>query len=55
MNRKFVCCICGKEVDEYGNNPFPVKDTGKCCNKCNIEKVIPMRISLLISKEEEER
>ena len=25
---KKVCCICGKEYEGYGYNPFPVKDGG---------------------------
>lgn len=51
MDKKFTCCICGKEVIEYGNNPYPIKEEGRCCSKCNFEKVLPMRISLLIFKE----
>lgn len=30
------CCICGKEFFGYGNNPWPLKPNGKCCDKCNI-------------------
>jgi hypothetical protein len=40
---KFVCCICGRKTQGYGNNPWPIKDHGKCCNECN-EKVIKARI-----------
>lgn len=43
--QKFICCICGKESSGYGNNPFPVSKTGRCCDKCNIEVVIPKRLS----------
>ena len=25
---KKVCCICGKEYEGYGYNPFPVKEVG---------------------------
>lgn len=42
--KKFKCCICGETVTEWGNNPWPIKDHGKCCNRCNNEKVIPTRI-----------
>lgn len=38
------CCICGKPLEGHGNNPYPLKKTGRCCDKCNIEKVIPARI-----------
>lgn len=29
------CCICKKEIKGYGNNPFPLKNKGRCCNDCN--------------------
>ena len=39
------CVICGDTCEcEYGNNPAPVKDEGKCCNKCNANVVIPARM-----------
>lgn len=42
-----VCCICGKKLEEYGNNPAPVKDDGLCCDKCNLEIVIPARMDMM--------
>lgn len=40
----FTCCICGKRIkNEWGHNPWPIKDEGECCSKCN-EKVIAYRI-----------
>lgn len=41
-----VCCLCGKTLTGYGNNPWPLKDAGKCCDKCNFELVIPRRIAM---------
>jgi hypothetical protein len=39
------CCICGKEIEGHGNNPFPV--AGKqCCDECNIKVVLPYRLFL---------
>lgn len=38
------CCICGKEFAGYGNNAEPVKH-GRCCDDCNINTVIPARLS----------
>ena len=38
------CCICGKEIPGFGNNPWPVKREGSCCDECNWEFVIPMRL-----------
>lgn len=41
------CCICGEPLNGHGNNPAPVKDEGKCCDKCNNEVVIPARLNTL--------
>ena len=48
MKRSFICCICKKKSYGYGNNPTPVKLTGRCCDECNLSKVLPSRISNLI-------
>ena len=40
------CCICGKKFDGWGNNPYPAREKGECCDKCNWEIVIPMRMLL---------
>ena len=37
------CCICGKEIEGYGNNAEPVRD-GRCCDSCNWDVVLPARI-----------
>ena len=39
---KKVCCICGKEYEGYGYNPFPVKEEGCCCQSCNYSVVRPV-------------
>lgn len=48
------CCLCGKELDEYGNNPDPIpfdedwftkKRYYKCCDDCNFNKVMPVRMT----------
>lgn len=41
------CCICGKFFIGWGNNPWPVKDDGVCCDGCNMMYVVPKRIELL--------
>tara|TARA_R100000808_G_C2127337_1_gene137322 strand:+ start:538 stop:732 length:195 start_codon:yes stop_codon:yes gene_type:complete len=46
MNMK-NCAICKREFLEFGNNPWPIKKKGRCCDKCNISKVIPARLLLL--------
>lgn len=42
----YKCSICGKEFDDWGNNPYPVTKgvDDRCCDKCNDEFVIPARI-----------
>ena len=53
---EFTCCICGKTItDEYGNNPWPVKEEGICCNYCNMTEVIPIRFQLLREHDNKER
>lgn len=39
------CCICGSDIEGYGNNPAPV--AGKCCcDKCNNNVIVPYRLFL---------
>ena len=50
-----MCCLCDKKIknDKYGHNPEPcpltarAKENGRdrCCNQCNMNKVIPMRMA----------
>jgi len=50
---KFICCLCGIEVEGYGNDPrpLPMKDENdECCDECNLAKVVPARINLVILK-----
>lgn len=44
------CCICGIEINYYGNNPAPIKTKGVCCDRCNQIFVIPARIKMLKDK-----
>ena len=43
-----VCVICRLPYEGFGNNPEPVKQyaEGRCCDKCNLRKVIPARMAL---------
>ncbi len=36
------CCICGKEISGYGNNPWPLdkSDGARCCDECNAKVII---------------
>lgn len=47
------CSICGKNYEGYGNNVQPVND-GRCCDKCNLETVIPRRITESMMLKEEQ-
>lgn len=44
-----TCCICGKEFEGWGNNPYPVvkDEDARCCDDCNAMYVIPARIEAL--------
>lgn len=48
------CCICGREFKGWGNNPWPVKKDGECCDMCNFQYVLPERIRLLDARERNE-
>ncbi|MEM5866291.1 MAG: hypothetical protein QXG39_00025 [Candidatus Aenigmatarchaeota archaeon] len=43
------CVICGREFDGYGNNPYPIKKKGRCCNGCN-KLVIMARLRMIKGK-----
>ena len=47
------CCICGKEISGYGNNPYPLdkREGVRCCDGCN-NKVIVARVYQSMSKKE---
>ena len=46
-NKEIICCLCNKKFTGYGNNPLPLYNKeGRCCNFCNITKVIPARLIL---------
>ena len=51
------CCLCGKEIEkkyspdgklvwDQGNNAQPLKN-GRCCDKCDMTKVIPTRLRMI--------
>lgn len=46
VNNTQICSICGKEYEGYGNNAEPIND-GRCCDECNLSKVIPARLGLM--------
>ena len=42
------CCICGRQFSGDGNNPAPVEHANDdvCCDACNTDVVIPLRLFL---------
>lgn len=42
-NKENICSICGKKYEGFGNNAQPI-NKGRCCNDCNRDFVIPMRV-----------
>lgn len=45
------CCLCGENIKPVGtwtqgNNARPLKD-GRCCDDCNMNKVIPARLGMM--------
>jgi hypothetical protein len=40
------CCLCGGHYDGYGNDSAPL-GSGKCCDECNTNKVIPAQLKQL--------
>lgn len=50
--RRYTCCICHKDFEGWGNNPWPVVNDydAECCDECNWEKVVPARLKLMNNK-----
>jgi len=55
---KKICCICGKDFEGYGNNPWPIEpkhtssntsDSSQCCNKCNCTVVLKARLRRMMN------
>lgn len=48
---KYVCCLCGKTFEGFGNNPWPLAkgEDDRCCDECN-NKVIIARLANLGGK-----
>lgn len=47
---KKICCICGKELKEYGYDPYPftspLNEQGEaqyCCDICNEQLIVAER------------
>lgn len=49
LSGNITCCICGKPILGKPNNAYPLGNINGevCCDKCNIEKVLPERVRLM--------
>lgn len=52
-DQEYDCVLCGEHFIGWGNDPWPVEEDGRCCDKCNMEKVLPARINLMKSHKNE--
>lgn len=43
MSKEIKCCLCGETITLKKSNSAEPLMHGKCCNDCNILKVIPAR------------
>ena len=43
-----TCCLCKGDFLGHGNNPSPIiyNEKERCCDTCNITKVLPIRLML---------
>jgi len=47
--RSNICCFCGCKIRGYGNSCWPLRksEDARCCDACNLDKVIPARLAEL--------
>ena len=43
MTDRETCSICLKPYEGFGNNAYPVNE-GRCCDECNRNVVLPVRM-----------
>lgn len=44
------CCMCNQPIrGKEEHNARPIKE-GRCCSRCNYQKVVPFRIKELMNK-----
>lgn len=48
-----ICSICHGKYDGFGNNAEPI-NSGRCCDECNEQVVVPIRILRAMRKDFEE-
>ncbi len=43
----YVCCLCHKKFEGYGNNPAPLADHGWCCDECNKDVIVARMVEAM--------
>lgn len=55
IGKILLCCLCNCICEnEFGNNAYPLNENDRCCDKCNLSKVLPARLHMF-KKEGEEK
>ncbi len=50
------CVLCRSQLAETEkNNPQPLRKKGKCCDLCNLTRVLPVRTGLISIKDMNKR
>lgn len=45
-----ICVLCGKEIEGYGNDPWPLSMEGRCCDACNGNVILARLANLAASR-----
>lgn len=55
--KKVVCCFCGIEITDYGNDPWPShpSEDAVCCDPCNWDIVLPRRLAMIYGEPDDEQ
>lgn len=46
LEEEKTCVLCLGKFTGWGNNPAPLEHDGECCDECNSQHVIPVRIMM---------
>ncbi len=47
MKKEKICSICKNTYTGLGNNAIPI-NSGRCCDKCNKDIVVPIRLGIIV-------
>lgn len=50
QKKQNVCCICKRTYEGFGNNPYPLRTRGRCCDECNEQVIIARIIAMYENK-----